>query len=426
MTPKTDDESNQRGLILITLLLLVLFLVWAHLTKLDLVTHGQGRVVPRGQNFSVQVPQSGTIVRFEAQAGDRVEENQIIAEINPTDATGSLAEAESKLKTLTLRLARLDAEMTGTAIQLDEKQARSPFEQSLLQAEIASSDARKADLGAKEAALFQAKLQKERNLQALIAELDGTDAQLTLLADEAAQILPMVTAGVLGSDEKFRIEREDQDAKTRISILAEQIESTRFGIAETDAQIIAAQATFRRQILEERVDVLSQLAELTERMPALRLRVTQTEIRAPVTGILNQVSFNRRGAVVSEGEIVAEIVPDTSELRVETLIAPEDIANVEPGQRVRIALTAYDATKFGTLSGEVVRVSADATMRDEVQARMFVVETTITGSIEDVDGSKVKILPGMIAQVDVIRGYRSILEYFWNPVIKVKDRAFRE
>ena len=179
-------------------------------------------------------------------------------------------------------------------------------------------------------------------------------------------------------------------------------------------------------MLEERVEVLTQIAELNERLPSLRLRVSQTGIRAPASGVINQVSFNRIGAVVSGGDIIAEIVPDTADLRVEALISPKDIANVEPGQKVRIALTAYDATKFGALEGEVLRVSADASMREEVQERMFVLETSITGSLQDAEGNDVRVLPGMIAQVDVIRGQRTILDYFWNPVIKVKDRAFRE
>ena len=202
--------------------------------------------------------------------------------------------------------------------------------------------------------------------------------------------------------------------------------TTEFSIAEIDAQITAARAAFQSAILEERVTVLSQIAELTERMPSLRLRVNETEVKAPITGVINQVFFDQEGAVVSEGDIIAEIVPETASLEVEVLIAPQDIANVEPGQRVRIALTAYDAAKYGTLDGTVLRVSADANMREEVQARMFVVETSIEGEITESNGDPVRVLPGMIAQVDIVRGERTVLEYFWNPVIKVRDRAFRE
>ncbi|MCF2871866.1 HlyD family type I secretion periplasmic adaptor subunit [Octadecabacter sp. G9-8] len=424
--PFAKSDRHQRWLILVTVLLFGVFLVWANATRLDLVTRGQGRVVPLGQNFSVQVPYSGTIVAFFAQEGARVEEGSVIAEINPTEAAGALAEAEKRLQSLNLRLARLDAEMAGAVFDISEVQADGELEATLLRAELASSNARRADLDARVSALVQARLQRERDAQALQAELTGIQEEARLLSEEAAYVSPLVDSGVLGLDERFRLDRAGSSLDTRSSVLNEQYAAIEFAISEINARIESARAEFQNAILTERVDVLSQMSELTQRLPSLRLRVSQTEIRAPVTGILNQVFFNRAGAVVGQGETIAEIVPETTELRVETLIAPRDIANVEPGQPVRISLTAYDAAKFGALDGEVLRVSADATMREELQERMFVVETSILGVIEDVDGEPVRILPGMIAQVDVIRGDRSILEYFWNPVIKVRDRAFRE
>lgn len=421
-----SQNRPQKTLIGASAALLFIFLAWAHFTALDLVTHGEGRVVPLGQNRTVQVPHRGTIVRFQVARGDRVEAGQVIAEINPTEAAGALAESEKRLRSLTHRLARLEAEMTGQTFEVGEIETNDEIEATLLAAEASSSVARRADLLARETALLQSRSQKERELEALQAELTGRKAQLDLLELEASQILPLVDAGVLGMDERFRLERDASMASTEISVLTENFSATEFSIAEIDAQITAARAAFQSAILEERVTVLSQIAELTERMPSLRLRVNETEVKAPITGVINQVFFDQEGAVVSEGDIIAEIVPETASLEVEVLIAPQDIANVEPGQSVRIALTAYDAAKYGTLDGTVLRVSADANMREEVQARMFVVETSIEGEITESNGDPVRVLPGMIAQVDIVRGERTVLEYFWNPVIKVRDRAFRE
>lgn len=425
-SPMYSQNRPQKTLIGASAALLVIFLGWAHFTALDLVTHGEGRVVPLGQNRTVQVPHRGTIVSFHVARGDRVEAGEVIAEINPTEAVGALAESEKRLRSLTHRLARLEAEMSGQAFEVGDIATNDEIEATLLAAEASSSVARRADLVARETALLQARSQKEREREALQAELYGRQSQLALVEQEASQILPLVDAGVLGMDERFRLERDASIASTEISVLTENLSATEFAIAEIDAQITAARAAFQSAILEERVTVLSQIAELTERMPSLRLRVNETEVKAPITGVINQVFFDQEGAVVSEGDVIAEIVPETASLEVEVLIAPQDIANVEPGQSVRIALTAYDAAKYGTLDGMVLRVSADANMREEVQARMFVVETSIEGEITEANGDPVRVLPGMIAQVDIVRGERTVLEYFWNPVIKVRDRAFRE
>jgi adhesin transport system membrane fusion protein len=161
-------------------------------------------------------------------------------------------------------------------------------------------------------------------------------------------------------------------------------------------------------------------------MPTLEQRVTECVVYAPVKGTINLVFFASIGAVVSEGEIIAEIVPSTADLRIEALVSPSDIANIEPDQKVRISLTAFEAAKYGTIPGRVIRVSADASVQDSSQNRMFTVDCSIEGSLTLEDGSHVTIKPGMVAQVDIVRGRRSVLEYFWNPVVKMKDRAFRE
>ena len=162
------------------------------------------------------------------------------------------------------------------------------------------------------------------------------------------------------------------------------------------------------------------------RLPAIRQRLKETEIRSPIDGIVNRVFFNSLGAVVSSGEIIAEIVPTQGKLLVEAFIDPKDIATIEPGQPAKISLTAYDPSKYGYLLGTLTKVSADTVFREETNHRLM---PSISPSIQKsmkVTTVPVSIVPGMIAQVDIIRGERTILEYFWQPVAKMKDTAFRE
>lgn len=48
------------------------------------------------------------------------------------------------------------------------------------------------------------------------------------------------------------------------------------------------------------------------------------------------------------------------------------------------------------------------------------------GTFQDVDGKPLPVIPGMIAEVDILTGQRTILDYFLKPVAKVKEKAFRE
>ena len=126
------------------------------------------------------------------------------------------------------------------------------------------------------------------------------------------------------------------------------------------------------------------------------------------------------------GEVIAEIVPTQGKLLVEAFIDPKDIATIEPGQPAKISLTAYDPSKYGYLLGTLTKVSADTVFREETKSSAYAVNLSIDTEIFESDTIPVSIVPGMIAQVDIIRGERTILEYFWQPVAKMKDTAFRE
>ena len=188
----------------------------------------------------------------------------------------------------------------------------------------------------------------------------------------------------------------------------------------------SVQINYNTEIYQERSQVTGEIAELEVRLPAIRQRLKETEIRSPIDGIVNRVFFISLGAVVSSGEIIAEIVPTQGKLLVEAFIDPKDIATIEPGQPAKISLTAYDPSKYGYLLGTLTKVSADTVFREETKSSAYAVNLSIDTEIFESDDIPVSIVPGMIAQVDIIRGERTILEYFWQPVAKMKDTAFRE
>jgi adhesin transport system membrane fusion protein len=130
--------------------------------------------------------------------------------------------------------------------------------------------------------------------------------------------------------------------------------------------------------------------------------------------------------VIKTGEIIAEIVPSADDLIVEAFIDPKDIAKIEVGQKARVSLTAYDAAKYGYLTGRLLKVSADAVYREEKQSYMYAIEVELIDNLIDSIGDTVPLNPGMIAQVDIIRGQQTVLEYFWQPIAKLKDDAFRQ
>ena len=422
-----NNTSSGREYFLITLVtaIFVVFLAWANYTQLDLVKRGSGRVIADGQNKNVQSPERGTIATYVVEEGSSVTAGQIIATINPIEAEGVLEELEARLSNLRLKMIRLDAELNGNSIASVRDKA-TDYSNALLDAEIELMASRRESLNAELKNLNQDKQRKGKALLSLEAEIDGQAVLQTLLNKEMLEVLPLVDAGVLGSSERFRLEREEASIRTQLQVLSEKVAQTELEIEQIGSQLDAVQINYNTEIYQERSQVTGEIAELEVRLPAIRKRLTETEIRSPIDGIVNRVFFNSVGAVVSSGEVVAEIVPTGGQLLIEAFVDPKDIATIEPGQAAKISLTAYDPSKYGFLIGTLTKVSADTVFREETKSSAYSVNVSIDTEIYESKGVPVSIVPGMIAQVDIIRGERTILEYFWQPVAKMKDTAFRE
>ena len=422
-----NNTSSGREYFLITLVtaIFAVFLVWANYTQLDLVTRASGRVIADGQNKNVQSPERGTIATYVVEEGSSVVVGQIIATISPIEAEGVLEELEARLSNLRLKMIRLDAELNGNSIASVRDKA-TDYSDALLDAEIELMASRRESLNAEIKNLNQDKQRKGKALLSLEAEIDGQAVLQTLLNKEMLEVLPLVDAGVLGSSERFRLDREKASIRTQLQVLSEKVAQTELEIEQIDSQLDAVQINYNTEIYKERSQVTGEIAELEVRLPAILQRLNETEIRSPIDGIVNRVFFNSVGAVVSSGEVVAEIVPTGGQLLIEAFVDPKDIATIEPGQAAKISLTAYDPSKYGFLLGTLTKVSADTVFREETKSSAYSVNVSIDTEIYESKSVPVSIVPGMIAQVDIIRGERTILEYFWQPVAKMKDTAFRE
>ena len=224
----------------------------------------------------------------------------------------------------------------------------------------------------------------------------------------------------------YRLDRERSQLDSRIASISAQIEQNRKLIEKAELEIVQIQKAYRTQLFKEQADTTQTLSEITSQMPKFEQKMSQTKIISPIDSIVNQLFINSIGAVVNSGEEIAELVPIGADLEIQAYIDPKDIAKVEPGQKARVSLTAYDSARYGYMLGTVVKVSTDAVFSEETKSYMYSVNLSFNNDLKNSDGSLVAILPGMIGQVDIVRGRRTILEDIWQPVAKIKDDAFRQ
>lgn len=420
------DQSPLMGhLILIAVLgLLVTAFIWASWTEIDEVTRGQGKVVPSRQLQVLQSMEGGVVRQINVRQGQSVREGEILMVLDVGVLAGGYLELRQQYFGLLARIERLSAEIEGrdltfAAATMNEAAAVAAAEQQLFLGRRAQLN---SDVRVLEQALEQRREEWEESKIALATALEG----ISLLAAELAIIEPLVAQGVEPELSRLQLQRSLSELRGQRDRSQRALRRGEAAIAESQARLESLRDGFRAQALAELSETHRRVAELEQGMPSRADQVARAEIRSPVDGIVNRVHMTTIGGVARSGDPLLEVVPADEALRVEAYIRPADIAFLRPGQPVKVKLTAYDFARYGGLDGVLEVIGADAVELPEHPERMYPIQVQTEGYLYDVDGHPLDIIPGMVAEVDILSGKRTVLDYLVEPVVKVRDRAFRD
>lgn len=404
--------------------LIAIAVTWASLAELDNVTRGQGRIVSSVQNQMVQAAEGGVILRRYVSENTEVKAGDILFEIDPVDAVSELNRLVERKAAMEIKEARLRAEIEGKEFApAAALRAQSPLVSSTEESLYA---ARKSELAGAIATLEQQRSQRQQDL--LRAGTDRRTAERTvqLIGREVAVLEPMVKENIAPETRLLELQRELEVARGQFDAAEAAIRQSEAGIAEVESEIANRRDAYVLEAMDELSAVVAEKAELEEALPLLQERVSRTVIRAPMDGIVNQLNYRTPGGYIKPGDVVLELVPTGEDLVIAAQIDPKDISNIRLDDAVRIRLSAYDSAKYGTVDGQVVRISPDALTREEDGTTYYLVDVAIREQLALEDGTKVVYKPGMQATVDVLSGKRTVLEYIWQPVSKVQELALRD
>ncbi len=411
-------------LLFVVIALIAILLFWANMTELDNVTRGQGKIVSSLQNQLVQASEGGVIKARFVETGEQVEKGEILFEIDPIDAKTSYDQALQRLSSLRIQETRLSAEVLGEDPKFSNDLVN--LSPTVVTVEKALYSARKADLNAQLSVLKQQLTQRKQQLHEVDVTVETTKETLLFVEKQISIVQPLVQLQQYPETELLTLQRQAKDFEGKIEAAIASKFRFQTSILEVEDQIKSAKQTYYTKSQSELSEIISQIAEVESRIPALKDRVARTQLKSPVKGIINRLNFETIGGFVKPGDVILEIVPTGDDLIVEGKIDPKDIAYIQPKQDVRISLTAYDASRYGTIDGEVLRVSADAVEDKAVGMSHYLVDVSIDTTLYEDDGSAIEILPGMVASIDVLAGKRTIFDYIWQPMTKVKERAFTD
>ncbi|MFO7885667.1 MAG: HlyD family type I secretion periplasmic adaptor subunit [Desulfobacteraceae bacterium] len=420
-----SDSPAKTNILLYAIALLVFsFIAWANWAELDERTQGIGRVIPARQLQVIQNLEGGIIKEIRVHEGQSVKTGQTLVIIDNTGAGSSFAESQSVINELRARNVRLKAEAGIES-----------FEEASAQAEDLAPE-----LLAKEKRLYNTRMvQKKSELEVLEQQLaqkkiELSETRLTInslkdsqkmMAREMELTEPMVEKRLVSELEFIQLKQKVLDKKQEFETAVKKAESLLSKIKETENQIQELESRHQGEAQEELNKALAEIARIKKNQIALADRVTRTNVRSPVDGTVKRLLINTVGGVVQPGMNILEIVPNEDRLLVEAKIKPSDIAFLYPGLKAIVKLTAYDFAIYGGLEGEIVHISAD-TITDEQQQEFYRVRVRTQKNFLGTETDKKEIIVGMTAQVDIITGKKTIMQYLLKPILRAKNNALRE
>lgn len=406
---------------------IVIFLAWAAIAEIDEIARGEGKVIPVSKTQIIQSSEAGVVETIAVQVGQVVRKGELIVQLNNTTTESSLGESVAKARAFGAKIARLALEEAGSY----DAAFVCPEDVQTVASKVCENEERlfaanKASYLNKAGVLRERVRQRENELseaQANIVRLEQNIAQSTRQYDLMS---PLAKKGLVAQTELIAIERELTDQRGQITVYQESLERLRGAVEEARLQVEELALQLRQQALTEKAQTLSELSVIDETIRGATDRVSRTDIRSPVDGIVNTLEVNTIGAYVDPGTVVAGIVPTADTLLIEAKISPRDVAFITRGQKAIVKVTAYDFSIFGGLEGEVTNVSADSIV-DKEKGETFYLVHVKTDVSELVRGDKAyPIIPGMVATAEIMTGRKTILSYLMKPINKAQSVALTE
>ena len=399
---------------------MIAVIAWAWFAKVDEVTRGEGRVIPSRQVQVIQSLDGGIVSEILIKEGDLVKVGTPLIKIDETRAVSSLRENKGQYLALLAKQARLKALAEGGSFNPPvEVKTES---QQIYEQEYALYNASRDDLDSIVSIARDQMVQREKELievqfKAEIAEKTYESANKELAANK-----PLLASGAVSEIDILKLEREAVRARGEIDQAGAQGNRIKVSISEARRKITEAEQNFKSRVRTELNETSAKLDSISETSVSLTDKVKQATLKSPVNGKVSRLFYNTLGGVIQPGKEVMELVPTDDALVLETKVEIKDIAFLRPDQSAIVKLTAYDYTIYGTLDATVESIAANSTVDEKGNAYYIVRVRTAQTSL----GKGLPIIPGMVAQVDILTGKKTILSYLLKPVLKAKSYAFSE
>jgi HlyD family secretion protein len=416
-------EPSLRRIAMASMLTIVLgfggLTTWAATATLDSAVGAPGVFVSAGKRKTLSILDPGILKAMDVHEGEKVEAGQIILELDDVQARASREQARLKLWGVTARVERLRAEAADShelafSAPVMQQAASDPAIASQVAAEHQQFESRwrtyedLLKVGAQHLA------QAQGQVPVLQAQEDSLSTRVALTRKEQANMDGLYAQHLIARENMVNVHISTADLSGQLAQVQGQLIVAKSAIQQAHQEIEGAVSGRHTDISKDLGDAEATRVDAVQGDRIAADMLERRVLRASEAGIVTDMKLFTPGGSIGAGQPILDLVPADSSLLIEASVAPNDIEHVAVGQKVNVRLTAYKAHRVPVITGRLVYVAADRTM-DPANQPVFLARAQIDpGQLEKLD--HVAVYAGMPADVLIIGGQRSVLDFLISPI----------
>jgi adhesin transport system membrane fusion protein len=418
-------HSPVAGLLIVTIAAVFGGLLgWSALTEIEQVVQAQGEVEPAGRVKIVNHPDGGRVAEVHVVEGQRVEAGEPLVTFDPELIQTQLAELTGRLEVKSAEVARLAAEAEGGEFLVaSELAAARP---GLIEEQRTLLESRRQAYASRAEGLTQEIAQRRNELASIAAELVRLRQSHALLREQLDAVRGLAEKGLYPRLRLVTLEGQVNDLAGDLRKTRAQQEAAKAALAEAQSRRDGVAREWRSSVLADLSAAKAERDRLAEAQKRQAATLRNLVVRAPVAGIVQDLGVTTPGQSVGSNQPLMKLVPTGGGLVIEARVANRDIGHVRLGQPAKVKVQAYDFLRYGTLTGTVERIAADAAVDPKTGALTYGITVRTEGAELGRGADRFSVLPGMAVVVDLLTGERTILSYLTDRIFRLKETAFRE
>jgi HlyD family type I secretion membrane fusion protein len=390
-------------------------------STIDQQVRGQGSIVPSGQAKVIQHLEGGIVTSIMVEEGQSVEADQPLFRISNQQAESDSRELQLQEAAIKLQIRRLEAERDGKQ-NLDFTGLTDDAPPGAIENETQLFEAHKQNYQDNLEILKDQINQKKLKLEDLSTQLDNLSNELKVVTEQLAINERLRDAGAISETRYLQSKSAKQDVTTRAGIIEKSIPVTKAELNEAINRTKELEEKHQGEVLDDLRKAQLTLGQTQERIKTPDDKVRRTTVTSPIRGVVNKLYITTVNGVVKPGDKLVEIVPLDDKLIVEAKVSTKDRGLIWQGLPALVKISAYDFALYGGVRGRITEISPD-TLVDEHGVPYYRVRVSLD---KNMINKKMPLFPGMTADVDILSGKITIMQYLLRPIWEIQQNALRE